>query len=330
MNGNTLYIIGNGFDCFHGLDTGVDRFKAILRTYDIYNEIENAEVIFEGYGVLWGNYEDSLSEIDLDSIAEENIIAPDYTSDHEYDRDGGIFNMNEYTNSLHSAVQNSLATMVEQANEELININSKSINFLNSGDAVLNFNYTSTLEYLYNIPKDVPVLHIHGCYELGTPLLFGFSNGMSYEEFNNKEDINRLQKKIKEIEESRDLSDADKSEEIFYYKQCYDDLTSDCDFYIESQKETIYDFYKSLKKELQLQKLKYFLNDFQKIENVVVMGHSMSVVDSEYMEIIDKILHPQRWLISQFDGDPSQHTINKYSFANRVMFYSLNSILSSS
>ena len=74
----TLYILGNGFDCCHDLDTSTERFLEILRTKDVYNETETAEMIFRRYNVLWGDYESCLADIDLELIAEENLIEPDY------------------------------------------------------------------------------------------------------------------------------------------------------------------------------------------------------------------------------------------------------------
>ena len=107
----TLYVLGNGFDCCHNLNTSPERFLEILKTKDIYNETETAEIVFKRYNVLWGDYESCLADIDLELIADEQMIVPDYLSDHEYDRDSGIFNMEQYTESLHQAIQDSLETM---------------------------------------------------------------------------------------------------------------------------------------------------------------------------------------------------------------------------
>lgn len=61
----------------------------------------------------------------------------------------------------------------------------------------------------------------------------------------------------------------------------------------------------------------------EKIERVVVMGHSMSSVDSEYMELIEKVLNPKEWRISQYKEDPSWESLRGYSFNKKVIFYDL-------
>lgn len=324
----TLYILGNGFDCCHDLNTGPERFLDILRTKEIYNETETAEIVFARYNVLWGDYESCLADIDLEEIAEEQIIAPDYLSDHEYDRDGGIFNMEQYTESLHWAIQDSLKIMIDDANSELMNKSPVLRDFLSSNDAVLSFNYTSTLERLYVIPEDVQICHIHGYRDNGEKLLLGFRDGISEEEYYNsffdQDSIEMIQKKIKDIEDDDTLSNEEKEIELQYWDMCYDNLTSDRDFYIDTQREVVFRFYQSLKKEIQIDRLKEFLETCQEINRVVVMGHSMSSVDGDYMELIEKILSPFEWWISQYGNNPSEADIREYSFAKKVRFFDLN------
>ena len=51
------------------------------------------------------------------------------------------------------------------------------------------------------------------------------------------------------------------------------------------------------------------------------MGHSMSSVDEEYMEIVENVIHPIEWRISQYENSPSAFNIVGYSFAEKVKFY---------
>ncbi len=48
-----------------------------------------------------------------------------------------------------------------------------------NGDAILKFNYTSILELLFDIPSNVPIYHIHGCYEDGAPLIFEYKKDVN-------------------------------------------------------------------------------------------------------------------------------------------------------
>lgn len=329
-NDSTLYILGNGFDCCHKLNTETKDFLQILESKEIYNETETARTVFERYGILWGNYESDLADIDLQLIADEQIIEPDYLSDHEYDRDGGIHNMQQYTKSLHNAVQESLKEMVSKANDQLEFTNPKFINFLKAGDAVISFNYTSTLEKMYDIPSNVQICHIHGFYEKGDKLLFGFQKGISEEEYNNKyfdtDAIEIVQKKINEIQNNENLSKDEKNNELLYWNAYYENLIGDRDYYMDEQLKTVFDFYQSLKKEIQLEKLSDFLDLCKKIKRIVVIGHSMNFVDGDYMELIDKKICPIEWKISQYENSPSRNDIKNYSFANKICFFNLNDV----
>lgn len=248
----TLYILGNGFDRFHGLDTSPDAFLEILKNEDIYNETETAEIVFKRYNVLWGDYESCLADIDLERIADDQMIVPDYLSDHEYDRDSGIFNMEQYTESLRDAVQNSLKIMVDNANNELEVKTPLLYDFVKGDDAVLSFNYTSTLERLYDIPSGVPICHIHGFRENGEPLLLGFRNGITEDGYYNsvfdRETIQKVQKRIEEIQNNDMMSEIEKEQELLYWYSIYDEVTRDRDYYKDAQYEVVFGFYQSLKK----------------------------------------------------------------------------------
>ena len=75
------------------------------------------------------------------------------------------------------------------------------------------------------------------------------------------------------------------------------------------------------------QLLKDFLSQLKNITQVVVMGHSMSNVDSDYMEIIEESLKPNQWMISQFNNDPNDSTLSQYSFYSKVKFFSLSNLI---
>ena len=84
-----LLIIGNGFDERYGLNTSVGNYREILmskQTYDGFCSLN----YFESYSVDWCNFEESLSEFCVDDFALDNIKYPNYSSDHESDRDYGI------------------------------------------------------------------------------------------------------------------------------------------------------------------------------------------------------------------------------------------------
>lgn len=289
-----LFIIGNGFDCMYGLPTSVSHFKDFLSMKKVYNETNNACEVLSTYGVYWNEFESDLAYIDIDEIADRIMEYPDYLSDHESDRDGCIINMEEYTTSLANAVSEALDYMIENAENELFDKECITKDLFNEGDQIITFNYTSTIEQLYDLPKGTKIYHIHGnTYE---NKIFGYCEP---------------QIKVKEPFSVEDNDDD-------YYK----------DYYIEQQRILLNDFYKSFQKNYQFEQLKNFLYDeCKRIKEIVVIGHSMGKVDSEYMEIIDRVINPKQWYVSQYNNDPDKNTLNEYSFADRIEIYNSQDLL---
>lgn len=284
----TLYIIGNGFDLHFNLKTKTEHFVEHLRTQSVYNEVGNALDVFNCYGIDWCEYEQSLNDIDLDEIEFRNEIQPDYLSDRESDRDGGIVNMQMYVDSLSKTINSALEQMVDVANNDAreLSLRLPKKHLFENGDAILSFNYTSTIEYLFFIPADVPALHIHGCYEYGDPLIFGYRN--------NKNSFTNAWTSIDE---------------------------ENWDFYIAQQRETVYRFYDSWRKNLQINELRLFLSGCNCIDRIVVLGHSMSAVDFEYMEEVEKAFCPICWEISYYnENDIKRVQSQPYSFRNKIRF----------
>lgn len=289
-----LYIVGNGFDLHFGLKTKTEHFLECLKRQHIYNEVESALYVLNSYNIDWHEYEQSLNDIDLDEIESQNETYPNYLSDRESDRDGGILSMQMYVDSINDSINKALEIMVINANNDAQRLMChKKYDLFKSGDAILSFNYTSTVEYLFDIPKDVPIFHIHGCYEEDTPLIFGYKkNSNSY----NNEWTNTQ--------------------------------SEDMDFYIGQQRQIVYSFYTKWEKPLQLQGLINFLYQCNNIDNVVVLGHSMSSVDAEYMEQIEMFIHPKNWNISYFsNSDIYRIQHQNYSFNNKIKFFKLTTLL---
>ena len=275
-------------------NTTTTDYCELLSSKDVYGSCFNACEVFESYGNDWGEYEKSLSYIDLDIIEEEILSFPDYLSDRESDRDGTIWFVDEHLISLRKAVFDSLREMVEIANNDIYDSDNRINNVFKNAAAIISFNYTSTVEKIYG-PKNVPILHIHGYYALSEELLFGYKDGDN----SNK-----------------------------YRDRNFDPSDDGRNYYIDTQRESIAGFYDGLKKEIQVKRLEDFLKSIpDKVDQICVMGHSMSDVDDDYMEMIDCITNPIKWYISQFDSKPSIDDLKIYSFSDKIVFYSLNDLL---
>ena len=135
----------------------------------------------------------------------------------------------------------------------------------------MSFNYTSTLELLYGIKA----YHIHGLYEEGDNLIFG------YKDMNSKNLLSRLEE----------------------------------DYYVDAQIDSINQLYAEFKKKIQIYQLEEYLNQIGDVDIVIVYGHSMSIVDYEYFVMINKLLSPSEWNVSYHgESDLVLFNVRQYSF----------------
>lgn len=280
-----LYIFGNGLDIHYGLNTRPRDFIKHLKHQSIYGECCNAADVFEGLGVLWSNFEEDIADVDLEQLVEDIVGVPDYYSDHEYDRDGVITNVDEYLSSLKKAIFEALKEMISSAERDIRKLGRDYMWKFNNDDTIISFNYTSTIEKVAN-PLHVPILHIHGCFETKDELILGYKEPST--EFNHLRFSN----------------------------------SEDGDFYMEKQLELINDFYVSLKKEIQLKKLASFLDSVSVIDEVVVMGHSLGSVDIPYFEFIERKYHPNVWKVSYSDGNDAVFAnMKQLSFKDKIELF---------
>jgi hypothetical protein len=299
----------------HQLPTSLQHFQKIIEKKDKYGHYQN-------FGVYWTDFEEDLSNLDVEDIASEYIEGPDYMSDRESDRDGVIWQMEEFLSELTQIRKSALEDMVKNAvvvleNKDLI-VNS----IFNNNDIIINFNYTPTVEILYECMP----FYIHGRYD-SDDLIFGFKNDS--EEFKEssiffKHDPKsirsleiELEKEIEEINKDSTLSEEDKKS---MRNGLYMDTFQDYDYYIHAQGEAIYNFTKDKKKQYQYEELKDFLSNFNtKDEYIVyVLGHQMGEIDKEYFEYIERLLEPIQWNITQYNGEPcDDDLIRRYSFSKK-------------
>ena len=277
-----LYIMGNGFDLHYGLKTRTDDFLDYLKQERVYNEIDDAVEVFAGYGVKWSNFEEDIAYIDFNEIEENQLEYPDYLSDHESDRDGCIFNMREYLNSLYAAIHNALRKMVYKADTTEL---AKDMEF-SLEDAIICFNYTSTIEKVAKVLPLIPIFYIHGCAYKNEELILGYKEAQTDYRF-----------------------DKYSSPE-------------DGDYYVESQLEEMRRFYYSLKKKRKDCELLVFIENLKNIDEVVVLGHSIGSVDAPYFELINQRLNPRVWNISYYDdNDDSISNANQLSFSQKINLF---------
>ena len=69
MRPTKLYVIGNGFDRWHGIPSGYSQFKEYVRRRDrhIWDAVES----YLPAGEDWSDLESALAEVDVDNIIDD-------------------------------------------------------------------------------------------------------------------------------------------------------------------------------------------------------------------------------------------------------------------
>ena len=187
-----LFIIGNGFDIAHGLPTSYDDFRKYLSNTYMNNkcevdampmiptvsigskgeeicdmeEVANFLVYIiseaEPDGNKWGDLEASLGRLDYDEAFEMLPEELDDDGDINYWRES--YNNEDMASNLYSVVvyvKELFAEWVENIDIKVASAKSSFSTLLKSDDIFLTFNYTETLEDLYEVNEE-SVCHIHG------------------------------------------------------------------------------------------------------------------------------------------------------------------------
>ena len=162
-----LYIIGNGFDLWHGLQTSYEDFYSASQEY-----LDSLEEFFAGSPSLdspWHDFENHLGNYEADYLYDMHDV-PDISDDKFKP---SMFYGFEDAVSEHA---NEIIVGINECFEEWVyDIDSKvAINKFKFGNnsKFLSFNYTDTLQKVYRI-ENSRVLHIHGSIELKEKLVFG-------------------------------------------------------------------------------------------------------------------------------------------------------------
>ena len=250
----TLVIIGNGFDVAHGIKSEYKDFKEY---YNIHHKREGVDKLFKLNG-NWSNIEWALTNYDVIRILDSKRYQYDWILDELL----RLFNLWV----------------------DLIRLNVKPLNEqyeLYKESWILTFNYTETIESVYNIPSS-QIYHIHGS-RLDNKKQYLFGSGI-------ERDITDLEEYSYETEDRYEAI-----EEIFvtmnnqYTKPVFSRINA----------------------------LKEFLKD-KDIQMIKVHGHSMGEVDSMYFrEIIKKTGKDTLWIIDYYNDNDIKN-IRKFKEENEL------------
>ncbi|EZH76835.1 TPA: bacteriophage abortive infection AbiH family protein [Aeromonas hydrophila] len=311
-----LYVIGNGFDVHHGLDTRYTSFGLYLKK----NYRETYELLLDYYGFadldpdcptimsdpLWSEFETSMSLLDKDSVLEANTDAmPSYSSDDFRDRDRYTFLIEM------ERILGLLTTELYKAFEEFILAvqfpmfdHGRSVNI--DRDAVyLTFNYTDTLSQYYAVP-DENILFIHEKANTHAGELI-LGHGVAPENF-----------KEKPAEPPSGLSDEDLERWMDYQSEQYD-------YSFELGKDAINQYFSATFKgtDQVIKNNEAFFAKLGNIDEVYVLGHSLADVDLPYFKKLVQSVRPDaKWVVTFYDPDDEKKhgdTLKEFGIANVVV-----------
>jgi len=276
---DVLYIVGNGFDIYHGLASRFSDFKEYLSIVD--RDLRELIEEFIPVDESWSDLESALADIEVDHLIENasQFLVPygaeDWSDAYHHDFQ---YEVNRMVESLSRRLGLRLLEWVRQIQiPALEDLHTRPLRFHPSG-RFLTFNYTSTLTDTYNIPGS-QVLHIHGSASDGAELVLGHAWDPL------------------EIQPTADLVDEESSDvrvregyEIAngYFGQTYKD-----------SKRII-------------SKHGEFFQSIKGVTNIFVMGHSLSRVDHAYFQKIVASVEVERvrWTVTHFgDEERERHRL---------------------
>lgn len=306
-----LFIVGNGFDLAHGFKTRYTDFRDWLKlsilnireNYDfnlipklpdlienrdgdyfadtdenkrffywLFENVKNCNN-YENNDYLWQDFESNLSELDLESVM---FIEDVFTSDNKIEDNE---RSNDIANQLRIAIEGIPCIFNEWVKNIELDYDSKIKtidNLLNGDNLFLTFNYTETLENIYDLPMD-KICHIHGA------RFDNYNNTYSYEEneslliigHNNKLENNSSKNTD---DDNLEIEDIICKSINFLYKNTDNQIKKNMDFFYKLKNSDITEIYdygfsfssidipyiQYIFKCLDTSKINWFLNDFSK------------------------------------------------------------------
>jgi len=261
-----LYIIGNGFDIYHGIKSKYADFKDYVENNDkeLFNTLEN----YFNSDELWSDFEETLAYINIDTIKDnaENYLvsygANDWSDSYHHDYQYEIQRViDAVTVQLKEHFTNWILQLTIPKNEKL-SLDKKSKHLI--------FNYTATLEKVYNIDSQ-NILYIHNkAMDSNSILILGHSRAPSEHETlssNNDEDTDVR------VAEGNEILDK-------YFADTYKNT------------ETI------------IQENQGFFEHLCDVNEIFILGHSISQVDISYFQEIKKHVNKDAtWTVSYYGAD---------------------------
>lgn len=172
MGYTTLYIIGNGFDIHHGINSRYTDYETWLEVNmpEVYGKI--LENFMHTDSDWWKDFEQNLSTFNVEGYAAERAREnyPDLFGDNlAREFDTIVYESKQDAEILLHEILQSFESWIRSLNAPNP---TKRISIRRGESLFINFNYTSTLEEIYGIPK-CHICHIHGSVDGSEPFIVG-------------------------------------------------------------------------------------------------------------------------------------------------------------
>ena len=262
-----LYIIGNGFDIHHGLKTKYSDYKEFLLKNNFLSANELRKFEAGDYRISklleedWSNVEEALCYDFSEMVYQAYVTFPvDLMDDSDSRWDNMVIECDRLLSIPSKIIGNNFLKWISSINLD----NAKNKIDIDKSGYFITFNYTKTLEQVYNI-KNNQILHLHGIYD--RKIQFG----------NNENNPNVIREELDRQYSDKEWYGATYSRGIdIFQKYCLNT-------------------YKDLEKNVKL--MKNWLKK-KKIDEIVIYGHKILEVDSFYYEnYLFKIFKSCKWVV---------------------------------
>lgn len=297
MNNSKLYIIGNGFDLHHGIQSSYSNFKTYLKNtdYDIFEAVET----YLSPEDNWSDLEESLASLDTEYLTENasdflvSYGAEDWSDAYHHDYQ---YEIEQVVDSLSSKLKEHFSAWINELYIPNRNEISSSLLHIDPNATYLSFNYTDTLEKVYSVQKS-NTLFIHGYAKNNSNLILGHAWNPINIPTLNEEDYGRLDTRV-----------IEGNEIINQY------------------------FYKTFKQTFKIiQANAIFFNNLKNVSEIYILGHSLSNVDIEYFKVI--VEHTDSndvlWTVSYYNNEElerHQQTMNNLGINENIKFIQLDDL----
>lgn len=195
---NTLFIIGNGFDLYHGALTKYKHFCCWLNLNGAENFVTEMQQVFyklDGkVDSLWSNFEEALGYYDIDKIYSYYYKSPEESlgvNKYEIASNKVADNVRRLCNKIRPEMKEWASKIPLNGIEQKFELSPKSW--------YLTFNYTKLLESIYDIPTE-HICHIHGCIDDCEEVITGHDQSFIKPDYNAQSDEeDRAKEKIRDI-----------------------------------------------------------------------------------------------------------------------------------